>query len=152
MGKMKILTMGKIHQIERKGSLGNFVECKDAIDASPHSLKRLAIIKVIEVSTNEVDGIVSNEDFQSIKELKANKEAKKALSQHGLLRKDEGYKAATSEIPSFEQLSSKRLNPIKLEVHVRSKLSKQERVALIRAGRGDREKYEAKTVVKQKKI
>ncbi|KAG0450648.1 hypothetical protein HPP92_026825 [Vanilla planifolia] len=33
----------------------------------------------------------------------------------------------------------------------RSKLSKQERVALIRAGRGDREKYKAKTVVKQKK-
>ncbi|KAG0447117.1 hypothetical protein HPP92_028483 [Vanilla planifolia] len=37
-------------------------------------------------------------------------------------------------------------------VHVRSKLSKQERVALVRASRGDREKYEAKTIVKQKKV
>ncbi|KAG0447040.1 hypothetical protein HPP92_028515 [Vanilla planifolia] len=35
--------------------------------------------------------------------------------------------------------------------HIRSKLSKQERVALIRAGRGDREKYKAKTIVKQKR-
>ncbi|KAG0448807.1 hypothetical protein HPP92_027655, partial [Vanilla planifolia] len=82
----------------------------------------------------------------------ANKEAKKDLSQHGLLRKDEGYKAATFEIPSSEQLSAKRLNPIKLEAHVRRNLSKQERVALVRAGRRDGKKYKAKTIVKQKKI
>ncbi|KAG0450114.1 hypothetical protein HPP92_026938 [Vanilla planifolia] len=113
-------------------------------------LKRLVLIKVTMFQPNEVDGIVSNEDFQHIKELKANKEAKKALSQHHLLRKDEGYKAITTEIPSSEQLSAKCLNPIKLEAHVRSKLSKQERVALVRAGRGDREKYEAKTIMKQK--
>ncbi|KAG0493140.1 hypothetical protein HPP92_006538 [Vanilla planifolia] len=82
------------------------------------------VIKAAEVSINEADGILSNEDFQRIKELKANKEAKKALSQHGLLRKDEGYKAATFKIPSSEQLSAKRVNPVKLEAHVRSKLSK----------------------------
>ncbi|KAG0446988.1 hypothetical protein HPP92_028576 [Vanilla planifolia] len=115
---------GKDPSNRKKRKLGNFVECLNAVDASPRSLKRLAVIKAAEVSTNEADGIVSNEDFQRIKELKANKEAKKALSQHGLLRKDEGYKAATSKIPSSEQLSAKRLNPIKLEVHVRSKLSK----------------------------
>ncbi|KAG0482765.1 hypothetical protein HPP92_010849 [Vanilla planifolia] len=142
---------GKDPSNRKKRKLGNFVECLNAVDASLRSLKRLAVIKAAEVSTDEADGIVSNEDFQRIKELKENKEAKKALSQHGLLRKDEGYKAATSEIPSSEQLSAKRVNPVKLEAHVRSKLSKQERVALIRAGRGDREKYKAKTIVKQKK-
>ncbi|KAG0495280.1 hypothetical protein HPP92_006274 [Vanilla planifolia] len=100
----------------KKRKLGNFVECLNAVDARPHSLKRL-VIKAAEVSTDEADGILSNEDFQHIKELK-----------------DEGYKAATSEIPSSEQLSAKRVNPVKLEAHVRSKLSKQERVALIQTG------------------
>ncbi|KAG0448752.1 hypothetical protein HPP92_027688, partial [Vanilla planifolia] len=76
------------------------------------------VIKAVEVSTDEANGIVSNEDFKCIKELK-----------------DEGYRAATFEIPSSEQLSAKRLNPIKLEAHIRSKLNKKERVALIRAGR-----------------
>ncbi|KAG0447101.1 hypothetical protein HPP92_028491 [Vanilla planifolia] len=84
----------------------NFVECLNVVDASPRSLKRLVVIKAAEVSTDEVDGIVSNEDFQRIKELKA---------------------------------------------QIRSKLSKQERVAFVRAGRGDREKNEAKTLVKQRK-
>ncbi|KAG0448801.1 hypothetical protein HPP92_027649 [Vanilla planifolia] len=136
---------GKDPSNRKKRKLGNFVECLNVVDASLCSLKRLVVIKAAEVSTDEADGIVSNEDFQHIKELKhgfckdylvhadvldqafklkANKEAKKALSQHGLLRKDEGYKAATSEIPSSEQLSAKRLNPVKLEAHVRSKLSK----------------------------
>ncbi|KAG0450067.1 hypothetical protein HPP92_027083 [Vanilla planifolia] len=81
-------------------------------------LKRLVLIKVTMFQPNEVDGIVSNEDFQLIKELK-----------------DEGYEAATFKIPSSEQLSAKCLNPIKLEAHVRSKLSKQERVALLQVDR-----------------
>ncbi|KAG0495259.1 hypothetical protein HPP92_006253 [Vanilla planifolia] len=114
---------GKDPSNGKKRKLGNFVECLNAIDARPCSLKRL-VIKAAEVSINEADGILSNEDFQRIKELKANKEEKKALSQHGLLRKDEGYKAATFKIPSSEQLSAKRVNPVKLEAHVRSKLSK----------------------------
>ncbi|KAG0447164.1 hypothetical protein HPP92_028492 [Vanilla planifolia] len=90
----------------KKRKLGNFVECLNVVDASPRSLKRLVVIKAAEVSTDEADGIVSNEDFQHIKELKA---------------------------------------------QIRSKLSKQERVAFVRAGRGDREKNEAKTLVKQRK-
>ncbi|KAG0448805.1 hypothetical protein HPP92_027653 [Vanilla planifolia] len=122
---------GKDPSNRKKRKLGNFVECLNAVDATLRSLKRLVVIKATEVSTDEAYGIVSNEDFQHIKELKANKEAKKALSQHGLLRKNEGYKAATSKIPSSEKLRAKRLNPVKLEAHVRSKLSKWEREALI---------------------
>ncbi|KAG0489728.1 hypothetical protein HPP92_006591 [Vanilla planifolia] len=90
---------GKDPSNGKKRKLGNFVE----------------LIKAAEVSTDEADGVLSNEDFQRIKKLKKNKEAKKALSQHGLLRKDEGYTATTSEIPSSEQLSAKRVNPVKLE-------------------------------------
>ncbi|KAG0450102.1 hypothetical protein HPP92_026926 [Vanilla planifolia] len=97
---------GKDSSNGKKRKLGDFVKCLNDVDARPHSLKRL-VIKAAKVSTDEVDGILSNEDFQHIKELKA---------------------------------------------HIRSKLSKQERVALIRAGRGDREKYKAKIVVKQKRF
>ncbi|KAG0493146.1 hypothetical protein HPP92_006544 [Vanilla planifolia] len=100
---------GKERSNRKKRKLGNFVECPNVVDANPCSLKRLAVIKAAEVSTNEANGIVSKEDFQCIKELK-----------------DEGYKAATFEIPSSEQLSAKRFNPVKLEAHLRSKLSKQE--------------------------
>ncbi|KAG0448036.1 hypothetical protein HPP92_028027 [Vanilla planifolia] len=102
----------------KKWKLGDFFECLNAVDACPHSLKRL-VIMAAKVSTDEVNGILFNEDLQRIKELKANKEAKKALSQHSLLRKDEGYTAATSKIPSSEQLSAKHVNPVKLEVHVK---------------------------------
>ncbi|KAG0450356.1 hypothetical protein HPP92_026938 [Vanilla planifolia] len=98
---------GKDPSNRKKRKLGDFVECLNAFDASPCSHKRLAIIKAAKVSTDEADGILSNEDFQHIKEPKA---------------------------------------------HVRSKLSKQERVVLIRAGRGDTEKYKAKIVVKQKTV
>ncbi|KAG0450106.1 hypothetical protein HPP92_026930 [Vanilla planifolia] len=63
---------------------------EDADDGKdPSNGKKRIVIKAAEVSTNEADGILSNEVFQRVKE--ANEEAKKALSQHGLLRKDEGY-------------------------------------------------------------
>ncbi|KAG0488044.1 hypothetical protein HPP92_006855 [Vanilla planifolia] len=91
--------------------------------------KRKLVIKAAEVSTDEADGVLSNEDFQRIKKLKENKEAKKALSQHGLLRKDEGYTVATSKIPSSEQLSAKRVNPVKLEWILRPQVLKEFLVA-----------------------
>ncbi|KAG0450072.1 hypothetical protein HPP92_027088 [Vanilla planifolia] len=158
---------GKDPSNRKKRKLGNFVECLNAVDASLCSLKRLVVIKAAEFSTDEADGIVSNEDFQHIKELmhgfckdylvhanvldqafkfKENKEAKKALSQHGLLRKDEGYKAATYEIPSSEQLSAKRLNPVKLETGGLSNRQKQHSKAMplatkrARAARSHQEK------------
>lgn len=126
--------------------LGNL----NAADASLRALKRLAGIKTAKASNDGADGFLSNEDFKRIKELKAKKEAKLALSRHGLLRKD-ANSTSTFRIPSSEQLSTKRLDPAKLEAHIRSKLSKEERLALVRAGREDRGQFKARAAVKQKK-
>nr|XP_016505942.1 PREDICTED: protein SDA1 homolog [Nicotiana tabacum] len=90
-------------------------------------------------SLNMGDGILSNEDFQRIKELKAKKDARTVLAQHGF------------KIPSSDQLSTKRVDAAKLEANIRKKLSKEERLAIIRAGREDRGRYQAKTALKKKK-
>ncbi|KAG0447112.1 hypothetical protein HPP92_028511 [Vanilla planifolia] len=47
---------GKDPSNRKKRKLGNFVEFLNGVDASPRSLKRLARIKVVEVSTDEADG------------------------------------------------------------------------------------------------
>lgn len=39
-----------------------------------------------------------------------------------------------------------------VQAHIRHKLSKEERLALVRAGREDRGKYQARTAIKQKKV
>ncbi|KAL1137461.1 hypothetical protein V6Z11_A12G309100 [Gossypium hirsutum] len=83
--------------------------------------------------------LLSDEHFQRIKKLKAKKEAKTALAQQGF------------KIPSSDQLSFKRVDPSKLEAHVRLRLSKEERLALVKAGREDRGQYQARTAIKQKK-
>lgn len=134
-----------------KRKLEDLVGNLNTADASLRALKRLAGIKITKASNDGPDGFLSNEDFKRIKELKARKEAKQALSQHGLLRKDANSTSTTFRIPSSEQLSSKRLDPAKLEAHIRSKLSKEERLALVRAGREDRGQYQARAAVKQKK-
>ncbi|KAG1328006.1 putative protein SDA1 [Cocos nucifera] len=108
-------------------------------DTSLRVLKRLAGAKMAQQLANETDGILSNEDFQRIKELKAKNEAKLVMAQHGF------------KIPSSDQLTVKRVDPAKLEAHIKRKLSKEERLALVRAGREDRGKYHARTSVKQKK-
>lgn len=126
----------------KKRKLSDFDGQLLAADTSLRALKRLSGVKMGQTSSDSIDGILSNEDFQRIKELKAKKEANNALAQHGLSRKI---------IPSSDQLSAKRVDPAKLEVHVRKKLSKEERLALVRAGREDRGKYQARTSVKQKK-
>ncbi|KAG0448017.1 hypothetical protein HPP92_028037 [Vanilla planifolia] len=53
----------------KKKKLGDFFECLNAVDAHPRSLKTL-VIKAAKVSNDEADGILSNKDFQCIKELK----------------------------------------------------------------------------------
>ncbi|KAF2307090.1 hypothetical protein GH714_024769 [Hevea brasiliensis] len=70
----------------------------------------------------------------------AKKETKIALARQGF------------KVPSTDQLSVKRLDPAKLEAHVRKKLTKEERLALVRAGREATGKYQARTAVKQKKL
>ncbi|XP_027334227.1 protein SDA1 homolog [Abrus precatorius] len=116
-----------------------------AADTSLRALKKLAGAKVGDALSESKDGILSNEDFQKIKELKAKREAKNALAQHGLA------KSASIKVPSSDQLSLKRVDGTMLEVHVRKRLSKDERLALVRAGREERGKYHARTAVKQKK-
>jgi len=83
-------------------------------------------------------------DFQ------AKKEAKLALAQHGLIKGGD-TKSATFKMPSSDQLSRKRVDPLQLEAHVRRKMSKEERLAMVKAGREDRGAYVARAAVKQKK-
>ncbi|PSR84806.1 hypothetical protein CEY00_Acc32784 [Actinidia chinensis var. chinensis] len=123
----------------------------NAADTSLRALKRLAGVKRQEALSDTTDGILSNEDFQRIKELMAKKEARIALTQHGLLKKGVDAKSTAFKVPSTEQLSAKRVDPAKLEAYVKKKLSKEERLALIRAGREERGKYQARAAVKQKK-
>ncbi|KAK7312030.1 hypothetical protein RJT34_10575 [Clitoria ternatea] len=116
-----------------------------AADTSLRALKKLAGTRMGDARPESEDGILSNEDFQRIKKLKAKKEAKNALAQHGLVT------SSAIKVPSSDQLSLKRVDGTMLEVHVRKKLNKDERLALVRAGREERGKYHAKTAVKQNK-
>ncbi|KAF5175194.1 Sda1-like protein [Thalictrum thalictroides] len=120
-----------------------------AADTSLRALKRLAGETMQPISSDSMDGILSNEDFQRIRELQAKKEAKVALAQHGLLRNGSDAKAGAYKIPNAEQLSTRRMNPAKLEV--KRKMTKEEKLELIKAGREDRVKYQAKTAIKKKK-
>ncbi|MBA0744595.1 hypothetical protein Gogos_007210 [Gossypium gossypioides] len=122
-----------------KRKLSDFEGQLIAADTSLRALKRLAEAKTSHASSDPVDGILSDEHFQRIKKLKAKKEAKTALAQQGF------------KIPSSDQLSFKRVDPSKLEAHVRLRLSKEERLALVKAGREDRGQYQARTAIKQKK-
>ncbi|TXG56352.1 hypothetical protein EZV62_017665 [Acer yangbiense] len=123
----------------RKRKYSDFDGQLIAADTSLRALKKLAEEKLGHASSDLTDGILSNEDFQRIKELKVKNDAKVALTQQGF------------KIPSSDQLSAKRVDPAMLEAHVRHKLSKEERLALVRAGREDRGKYMARAAIKQKK-
>ncbi|KAJ4835957.1 hypothetical protein Tsubulata_026185 [Turnera subulata] len=122
-----------------KRKLSDFEGQLIAADTSLRALKRLAQEKLETAPSGSEDGILSNEDFQKIKALTEKAAAKTALAQQGF------------KVPSADQLSLKRVDPDKLEAHVRKKLSKQERLALVKAGREDRGKYQSRAAVKQKK-
>ncbi|CAL9073749.1 unnamed protein product [Musa textilis] len=135
----------------QKRKFADYVGQLNTSESSLRALKRLTMAKMSQKASDETDGILSNEDFQRIKELKAKKEAKLVMVQQGLLRKGIDSKVSSFKIPSSEQLSIKPVDPAMLEVHIKRKLSKDERLALVRAGREDRGKYQARTAVKQKK-
>ncbi|MCL7046810.1 hypothetical protein MKW94_012520 [Papaver nudicaule] len=120
-------------------------------DTSLRALKRIAESTRKFESSDLTDGILSNEDFKRIKELKAKEGAKLALGQHGLLRKGAEAKSPGFKIPSSEELSLKRVNPSVLETNIRRKMTKEERLELVKAGREDRGKYQARAAIKQKK-
>nr|CAE04257.3 OSJNBa0089N06.18 [Oryza sativa Japonica Group] len=134
-----------------KRKLSDYIGQLNAADASLRALKKLAGAKKAEASCDEAGKILSDEDFKRIKELKAKKEAKLALAQHGL-GKGHDTKSVTFKMPSSDQLSLKRVDPSKLEAHIKRKLTKEERLEMVKAGREDRGKYQARTAVKQKKL
>lgn len=129
--------------VEKKESKGIKRKISDidvnAASASLRTLKKLAGANMEHNSLNMKDGILSNEDFKRIKELKAKNDARTVLAQHGF------------KLPSSDQISSKRVDAAKLEANIRRKLSKEERLVIIRAGREDRGRYQAKTALKKKK-
>ncbi|KAJ3698627.1 hypothetical protein LUZ61_002332 [Rhynchospora tenuis] len=116
-----------------KRKLDEYIGKINAADASLRALKKLAMAKAN--TSAEADPILSNEDFKRIKEIKAKKQAEEAMVQHGVRRIN----------------TDKPLNPAKLEVHVRRKLTKEERLELARAAREEREPYIARTKLKHKK-
>lgn len=133
----------------RKRKFADFDKQLDAANASLRALKKLTAEKLGH-SVEEDDHIYSNEDFQRIKELQAKEKARTALTQHGLL-KGSNSKSAAIKIPSADKLSLKPVDPAILEANIRRKMTKEQRVAIMKAGREDRGEYMAKTALKQKK-
>lgn len=123
----------------QKRKFDEFDEKLQALPSSLRALKRLAGAKVKGDSLDTQDGILSNEDFQKIKELKAKEDARSAMFKNGL------------KLPSSDQLSSKRVDASKLEANIRKKLSKEEKKALMKARREERPKYQARAATKQNK-
>ncbi|XP_022855527.1 protein SDA1 homolog isoform X2 [Olea europaea var. sylvestris] len=123
----------------QKRKFSDFDGQLNAASKSLRALKKLAGEKVEDAAENTSDGILSNEDFQRIKELKTKEEAKIAVVQHGF------------KIPSSDQLGTKRIDAAKLEANIRKKLTKDEKLALVRAGREERGKYQSRTSIKRKK-
>ncbi|GAB2297005.1 hypothetical protein Dimus_031110 [Dionaea muscipula] len=134
----------------KKRKLSDFDGELNAADTSLRALKRIAA-KISHATSSSTDEILSDEHFQRIKELRAKEEARIALNRHGLLKKGSDSKSASVKIPTSDQLSVKRVDPAKLEAHVHRKMTKQQRMELVKAGREDRGKYQARTAVKQKK-
>ncbi|KAK9063467.1 hypothetical protein SSX86_017337 [Deinandra increscens subsp. villosa] len=139
----------------KKGTKRKFVDFDEQLDSASQSLralKRLAGAKLEKDDASDTaDGILSNEDFRRIKELKAKKEAQLALAHHGLLKKASDPKSEPFKIPSSDQLSLKRVDGYLLEANIRKKMTKEERKALIKAGREETGKYQSKAAVKQQK-
>ncbi|KAL9246254.1 hypothetical protein vseg_019812 [Gypsophila vaccaria] len=134
---------------KRKRKFADFDEQLNAAKGSLRALKKLTTSKLEDVSDSE-DHIYSNEDFQRIKELQAKEKAKTALTRHGLL-KSANSRGSSMKIPTPGQLSLKPLDPAKFESKSRRKLTKDQRIAIMKAGREDREQYRAKAAVKKNK-
>eukprot|EP01018_Ginkgo_biloba_P024443 Gb_20290 [translate_table: standard] len=104
----------------KKRKLDGLNTQKDISQQSLRALKRIAADKVVTSSIigseGLDDGILSNEDFQRIRELQAKKAAKKALTEHGMGKSGSTAKGMSVRIPSSEQLSERRVNPAMLEV------------------------------------
>ncbi|PRQ40103.1 putative SDA1 domain-containing protein [Rosa chinensis] len=139
---------GVKENIAKKRKFADFDTQLNDAEASLRTLKRLAKENMGPAPSDSTDGFLSNEDFRRIKELKA----KQRLAQQGLLKKSSDAKSTAFKIPTSDELSIKRIDPAKLEVHVKRRMTKEEKLALVKAGREDRGKYMARAAVKQKKL
>uniref|UniRef100_A0A803KUU7 Protein SDA1 n=1 Tax=Chenopodium quinoa TaxID=63459 RepID=A0A803KUU7_CHEQI len=133
----------------RKRKYADLDQQLDTANSSLRALKKLTAAK-LEHPSEADDHIYSNEDFKRIRDLQMKKQARSTLAQHGIL-KGTNPKSATIKIPSADQLCLKPLDPSTLEANIRRKMTKEQRVALMKAGREDREGYTSKAAVKQKK-
>ncbi|KAH9626837.1 hypothetical protein KSS87_002482 [Heliosperma pusillum] len=134
---------------KRKRKFADFDEQLNAAKDSLRALKKLTTSK-LEITSESDDHIYSNEDFKRIRELQAKEKVNTALTQHGLL-KGTNSRSASIKIPSPGQLSLKPIDPAKFDINSRGKLNKEQRIAVMKAGREDREQYKAKTAVKKNK-
>ncbi|KAL2465542.1 ARM repeat superfamily protein [Abeliophyllum distichum] len=121
----------------QKRKFSDFDGQLNAASKSVRALKKLAGEKVGDADKDTNDGILSNEDFQRIKELKTKKEAKIALTQHGF------------KIPSSDQLSTKRVDAATLETGGSSNQQKEHKKAMPLAAK--RSKIARVRVEKKKK-
>ncbi|KAF6157533.1 hypothetical protein GIB67_004471 [Kingdonia uniflora] len=135
----------------RKRKFDGTVGQLDAADTSLRALKKLAGAKTEHAMSPISDGILGNEDFQRIRDLKTKEEARRALVKHRLLQKGSDAKPATVKIPTSDQLTTKRVDPAQLEVNIKRRVSKAEKLEQIKAGREERDKFGSKTGRKQKK-
>lgn len=139
----------------KKRKLDELNTGKDMSLQSLRALKKIALDKVVKSglinSVGQDDGILSNEDFKRIRELQAKNAAKIALSEHGMVKAGSSAKTVSIKIPNSEHLSERRVDPAKLEANIHTRKDKEERLALVKAGREDRMKYASRTAVKQKK-
>ncbi|KAI3931666.1 hypothetical protein MKX01_025081 [Papaver californicum] len=135
---------------KRKRKLSEYAGELNA-DKSHWALKRI-VESTREIESSDLTDCISNEDFKWIKELKAMEGPKLALRQHGLSRKGREAKAPPAfKIPSSEELSLKLVNPSVLVANIRRKMTKQERLELVKLGKEDRGKYQARTQKEHKK-
>ncbi|KAL2904781.1 Protein SDA1-like protein [Bienertia sinuspersici] len=134
---------------KRKRKYANFDQQLDNANSSLRTLKKLTAAK-LEHSPKANGDFYSNEDFQRIKELQAKKKARCALAQHGFL-KGSNSKSVAIKVPNSDRLSLRPVDPATLEANIRRKMTKEQRVALMKAGREDRAEYKSRAAVKQKK-
>ncbi|MED6217510.1 hypothetical protein PIB30_018320 [Stylosanthes scabra] len=129
----------------KKRKFADFDDQLLAADTSLRALKKLAGTVGHAPLPESTDGILSNEDFKRIKELKAKHEARNALAQQGLA------KLATIKVPNSDELSRKRVDSAMLETRENRRMSKKERLECVKAGREDRGEYRSKTAINKKK-
>ncbi|CAN8274003.1 unnamed protein product [Cochlearia groenlandica] len=106
----------------KKRKLVDFDASLVTAETSLRALKRCAEAKSEQPSSfAESDGILLNEDFRKIKELKAKKDAKSALARKGF------------KVPDSDKLRKKLVNPAKLETGGSSNRDKEHKKNMPRA-------------------